>query len=70
VSFTPDLSWANFLQYDTESEDFGVNSRVRWIAAPGSDVYLVWTQDMRRDDDGLDTRAAAFAAKVGWTFRF
>ncbi len=70
VSFTPDLSWANFLQYDTESEDFGVNSRVRWIAAPGSDVYFVWTQDMRRDDDGLDTRAAAFAAKVGWTFRF
>ncbi|MFN9786642.1 MAG: DUF5916 domain-containing protein [Planctomycetia bacterium] len=70
VSFTPDLSWANFLQYDTESEDFGVNSRVRWIAAPGSDVYLVWTQDMRRDDDGLDTLDAAIAAKVGWTFRF
>ncbi len=70
VSFTPDLSWANFLQFDNESDVGGINSRLRWIAAPGSDVYLVWTQNLRREDDGLDTLDAAVAAKVGWTFRF
>ncbi len=48
-NFTPNVSWANLIQYDTESRILGVQSRFRWILRPGSDLFLVvnrgWTKD-------------------------
>jgi len=40
-SFSPNVSWANLLQYDSESRILGVQSRFRWILKPGSDLFLV-----------------------------
>jgi hypothetical protein len=52
-NFSPDVSWANLVQYDNESRLLGVQSRFRWILRPGNDIFLVlnrgWT---RRDLDG------------------
>ncbi|MGE5358469.1 MAG: hypothetical protein ACM3NQ_05575, partial [Bacteroidales bacterium] len=40
-NFSPNVSWANLVQYDNESRVLGVQSRFRWILKPGSDFFLV-----------------------------
>jgi len=70
-SFTPDLSWKNLVQYDTESEELGFQSRLRWILAPGQDLFLVgqggWS---RLGLDSFERQEQALAVKLSWSVRF
>ena len=43
-AFNPNLLLAAFLQYDSESQDLGVNARLRWTIRPGNDLFLVWNR--------------------------
>jgi hypothetical protein len=70
VQFTPDLAWTNFIQYDNNSESVGLNSRVRWIVKPGSEVYFVLNQAVDREDSSFRVRRTELTTKAGWTFRF
>ncbi|MDY7108986.1 MAG: DUF5916 domain-containing protein [Planctomycetota bacterium] len=70
VQFTPDLAWTNFIQYDNRSESVGINSRVRWIVKPGSEVYFVLNQAIDRDDSSFRVRRTELTTKAGWTLRF
>jgi hypothetical protein len=36
--FSPRLSVTNFTQYDTDSRNIGVQSRLRWIRKPGQEI--------------------------------
>ena len=71
LSFTPELSWKNLLQYDTGSEQLGFQSRMRWILTPGQDLFLVgqggWLQ---RDGERLVAQGQALAMKLTWAVRF
>ncbi len=40
-SFSPRLVLYNFVQYDNESDNIGINSRLRWIVSPGNDIFFV-----------------------------
>jgi hypothetical protein len=52
-NFSPDISWANLVQYDNESRLMGVQSRFRWILKPGNDIFLVLNRGWsRRQLDG------------------
>ncbi|MBL9078131.1 MAG: carbohydrate binding family 9 domain-containing protein [Planctomycetes bacterium] len=55
---TPALSLQNLVLYDNESRRLGWQSRLRWIHAPGGDVFAVLGANWQRDDDGslLPTR--------------
>ncbi len=44
-AFTPDLIFSYYAQYDNESNDLGVNARLRWTIRPGTDLYLVWNHN-------------------------
>jgi hypothetical protein len=70
-SFSPDISWKNLVQYDTESEDLGFQSRLRWILAPGQNLFLVgqggWT---RQGLDRFERREQALSVKLSWSLRF
>jgi hypothetical protein len=70
VQFTPDLVWTNFIQYDNDSESVGLNSRVRWIVRPGSEVYFVLNQAVDREHNSFRIRRTELTTKAGWTFRF
>ena len=65
------LSWNTLIQWDSMSNNVGLNSRLRYIVKPGSDIYLVFNQGylytLERDFVEQGTEATA---KVGWTFRF
>ncbi len=73
-AFTPDLILSSYAQYDSESRDVGLNTRLRWTLQPGNDLYLVWSRTLHRplDPDGWDllrTRDDHLALKLRWTFR-
>jgi Domain of unknown function (DUF5916) len=70
-NFTPNVSWANLLQYDTESRIAGVQSRFRWILKPGNDLFIVLNRGWYREFDG--SYSPSFnreSVKLQYTFRF
>jgi hypothetical protein len=70
VYFTPDVSWTNFVQYDNFTETVGVNSRLRWIVQPGSELFLVVNQAFSVADSELKSNFTELTTKINWTFRF
>ena len=74
--FSPWISLASNLQYDTLSRIIGWQARFRWIMKPGNDIYFVYTQNWR-DDPGDIAREARIetidrkaASKIIYTHRF
>lgn len=45
LSFTTTLFWSTFIQYNTQLNNFNINSRLQWRFAPMSDFYLVYTDN-------------------------
>lgn len=72
IRYTPTkkLSFSTRVQFDTVSDELGLNSRIRWMVNPSSDVYLVFNQGYRRFDDRFDRTLTEGVVKAGWTFRF
>jgi len=50
-AFNPDMNISNYLQYDTESDDIGLNARFRWTIRPGTDLFVVWNKGWIRDEE-------------------
>jgi hypothetical protein len=46
-AFNPNLLLATFFQYDSESQNLGMNARLRWTIKPGDDLFLVWNKSWR-----------------------
>ena len=68
-SFSPDVSWNTFVQWDNVSEIFGINTSLRWIPVPGREVFLVFNQSLNEAGRGLTTTFQELAAKVSYTIR-
>ncbi len=49
-TFTKSLFFTTFLQFNTQSDNFNINSRLQWRFAPMSDVFLVFTDNMYASD--------------------
>ncbi len=47
INFSTRLFWTTFLQYNTQADNFNVNSRLQWRFAPMSDLFLVYTDNYR-----------------------
>jgi Domain of unknown function (DUF5916)/Carbohydrate family 9 binding domain-like len=45
VSFSTKLFWTTFLQYNTQRNNFNINSRLQWRYKPMSDFFLVYTDN-------------------------
>ena len=65
----PDVSWANFVQYDDLTKEMGLNSRLWWIFEQGNQAFLVLNQGWDATD-GFRGTQTALAFKLGYTFRF
>ena len=64
------LSWNTVFQYDNLSEQVGINSRVRYILNPGSDLFVVYNRGFDVEDGRFNTFSTEAITKFGWTFRF
>ncbi len=45
INFSTSLFWTTFLQYNTQADNFNINSRLQWRLAPMSDLFLVYTDN-------------------------
>jgi hypothetical protein len=74
TQFSPWLSVANNLQFDSVSRELGWQMRARWIRRPGNDLYLVYTHNWHETFDVGERRMATLdnrlATKLLYTFRF
>ena len=55
-SFTPRMFTSALVQYNSGSDAFSVNARLRWEWAPGSELFIVYTEDRDTDPVFLDGR--------------
>ncbi|MEO1516006.1 MAG: DUF5916 domain-containing protein [Bacteroidota bacterium] len=57
INFSKNLFWTTFLQYNTQSDNFNINSRLQWQFAPMSDFFLVYTDNYAVESFGPKNRA-------------
>jgi hypothetical protein len=70
-SFTPLITLSNFLQYDNDSQNIGIQSRLRWILKPGNELYFVVNHAWQEDEfDRFVTAQTHARVKLNYTFRF
>jgi hypothetical protein len=71
---SPDLVFSVYGQYDSDSHNLGVNSRMRWTIQPGADLYVVWTRGWLHPPDAdrwsdAEPQSDEAIVKLRWTFR-
>jgi hypothetical protein len=68
---TPRLFVSGIVQYNSTTASRGSNLRLRWEYAPGSDIFVVYTDDFDTMSRPLSTalRSRAFVVKVNRLFR-
>ena len=49
INFSNSLFWTTFLQYNTQRNNFNINSRLQWRYKPMSDFFLVYTDNYFTD---------------------
>jgi hypothetical protein len=68
--FTPFITLSNFVQYDTDSRNIGLQSRLRWILQPGNEFFFVinhsWQENVQNRFESDQTR---FRVKLNYVFR-
>jgi hypothetical protein len=70
-NFSPNISWANLVQYDNESRILGFQTRFRWILRPGNDLFLVLNRGwFRTFDHNYISSFDRGTIKLQYTFRF
>jgi hypothetical protein len=45
INFSRSLFWTTFVQYNTQWDNFNINSRIQWRFQPMSDLYIVYTDN-------------------------
>ena len=70
-SFSPRMFVSALLQYNTQAEVVGSNLRFRWEYAPGSEIFLVYTEDRGTyvHDRFTELSNRGFVIKVNRLFR-
>ncbi len=57
VTFNKSLFWSTLIQYSTQQDNLGFNSRLQWRFAPLSDLYLVYNDNYFVDSFGPRSRS-------------
>lgn len=50
LTFTKNLFWTTFVQYNSQINNLNINSRLQWRFKPVSDLFLVYTDNYFADD--------------------
>jgi hypothetical protein len=68
--FTPFITLSSFVQYDTDSRNIGIQTRLRWILKPGNEFFIVlnhsWQENSMNRFESDQTR---FRIKLNYAFR-
>ena len=71
-TITPRMFVSGIVQYNSAGTSFGSNVRFRWEYRPGSELFVVYTDDYNTDEQRPDItslRSRAFVIKFNRLFR-
>jgi hypothetical protein len=68
INISPDLSLSSYVQYDTDSESVGTNTRLRWTFRPVADLFIVYNHNVRSilDRWRLDSNQLLVKLQYAW----
>ena len=68
INVSPDLSFASYVQYDTDSKLLGTNTRLRWTFLPVADLFVVYNHNVRSALDrwSLDSNQLLVKLQYAW----
>lgn len=61
-NFSRNLFWTSFLQYNTQNDNFNINSRLQWQFKPLSNIFLVYSENYAIEQWGPKNRAFVLKA--------
>ncbi len=70
LNLSPDLSVASYIQYDTESDLLGSNTRLRWTLRPQADLFVVYNHNIRSLEDRWQQESNQLLVKLQYAFRY
>ena len=59
-----------YVQYDTDSESIGTNTRLRWTFRPVADLFVVYNHNVRSLPDRWQLDSNQLLVKLQYAFRF
>ena len=69
VNFSPDMSLASYVQYDTNSDSLGTNTRFRWTFLPVADLFVVYNHNLRSILDRWQRDSNQLLIKIQYAWR-
>jgi hypothetical protein len=69
INVSPDLSIASYVQYDTESDSVGINTRLRWTFTPVADLFVVYNHNVHSLLDRWRMESNQLLIKLQYAFR-
>jgi hypothetical protein len=69
VNVSPDLSLSSYVQYDTDSDSVGVNTRLRWTFLPVADLFVVYNHNVRSLLERWQLDSNQLLVKLQYTWR-
>ena len=66
---SPNLAWSSLVQYDSESQLLGVQSRLRFTLKPGNDLFVVLNRGWLHENGRYQRTFDRGSAKLQYTFR-
>jgi hypothetical protein len=69
-AFTPRMFASALMQYNSADGNFNSNLRFRWEYRPGSELFVVWTDERDTGRGGTGLRNRALALKVTRLLRY
>jgi hypothetical protein len=70
VNFSPDLSIASYVQYDTDSDSIGTNTRLRWTFTPAGELFVVYNHNVRSLLDRWQLESNQLLIKLQYAWRY
>jgi hypothetical protein len=69
VNVSPDLSIASYVQYDTETDSIGINTRLRWTFRPVADLFVVYNHNVWSSRDRWHLESNQLLVKLQYAWR-
>jgi hypothetical protein len=70
VNVSPDLSISSYVQYDTDSDSVGVNTRLRWTFSPAGDLFVVYNHNVQESLDRWQLDSNQLLVKFQYALRY
>jgi hypothetical protein len=70
IKVSSDLSLASYVQYDTDIDSVGVNTRLRWTFRPGGDLVVVYKHNLHELLQGWQLESNQLLVKLQYALRY